>query len=107
MLLSDVFSIKNKELDSLVLWRIADNISAELESETIILNQASGYYNGLNEVGTTIWKLLEHPINFQAICRRIVDEYDVEEDVCRTDLLAFLHQLAENNLISIKNDSSI
>jgi hypothetical protein len=106
MSFADVFTVENKNLDTLILCRYADKLSTELDGETVILELESGTYSGLDEVGTSIWKLLEQPISFQEICREIMAEYDVETDVCRTDLIAFFHELAGSGLISVTNEST-
>ena len=103
MLLTDLINLDNKHLDDLILTRCADKISTGLEGETVILDLASGNYSGLDEVGTTIWNILEQPQIFGDICQRIMAEYKVEEHVCRNDLLTFLKDLADNGLITLKN----
>jgi hypothetical protein len=105
MSFADVFTVENKNLDTLVLCRYADKLSTELDGETVIMDLESGTYSALDAVGTSIWKLLEQPVSFQEICREIMAEYDVEADGCHADLIAFLHELADNGLISVTNDS--
>ncbi|MFH2124034.1 MAG: PqqD family peptide modification chaperone [Pseudomonadota bacterium] len=103
MSLSEIFTLENKELDQLVLIRGEDKISTGLEGETVILDLASGVYSGLDEVGTTIWNLLEQPMSFRDLCQELMAEYAVEEEECRSDLLSFLKDLADNQLITVKN----
>ncbi|MBU1419337.1 MAG: PqqD family peptide modification chaperone [Proteobacteria bacterium] len=102
----DMLSLDNDILDSLLLCREKENISTELEGETVILDMASGIYSGLDAVGTSIWNLLEQPTTFSALCQKIMEEYDVTEDACRTDLLSFLKELADNKLISIRHETA-
>ncbi|MDO9069797.1 MAG: PqqD family protein [Deltaproteobacteria bacterium] len=101
MSFSKIFTLENKELDNLILCRKVDKLSTEMEQETVILDLASGVYSGLDEVGTTIWNILEQPQSFGDICQRIMAEYKVEEHVCRNDLLTFLKDLADNGLITL------
>ena len=103
----EIFNLQNKELDNLILCRGKDKISTELEGETVILNLTSGNYSGLDEVGSSIWKLLEQPRSFQDICRDILAEFEVEEDVCRKDLLSFIKDLADNKLITVQNGKTV
>lgn len=102
MLFTKIFSQENKDLDSLVLKQNTDKISTEHKGETIILDMETGTYHRLDAVGSTIWQLLEQPVSFQTICRRILDEYDVSETDCQTHLLALLTQLAKNKLIVVE-----
>jgi len=103
MSLSAIFNLENKELDNLILIRGEDKISTGLKGETVILDLASGTYSGLDEVGTTIWNLLEQPRRFQDLGQALMAEYAVEEEECRHDLLAFLKDLADNHLITVEN----
>ena len=99
----EIFTLENKELDDLILCRGEDTISTELEGETVILDPASGVYSALDEVGTSIWILLEQPKSFRDVCQGIMAKYAVEEEVCRRDLLAFLKDLGGKQLITVKN----
>jgi hypothetical protein len=100
---SKIFTLENKKLDNLILCRGEATISTELEGETVILDLASGVYSGLDEVGTTIWNLLEQPKSFRDVYQGIMAEYAVEEEECQRDLLAFLKDLAGKQLITVRN----
>ena len=102
----DFFTLENKELDKLILCRGEDTISTDLEGETVIFDLASGVYSGLDEVGTTIWILLEQPKSFRDLCQGIMAQYAVKEEVCRRDLLVFLKDLGGKQLITVKNGSA-
>ncbi len=99
----DFFTLENKELDELILCRAEDTVSTELEGETVILDPQSGVYSRLDEVGTTVWNLLEQPKSFRDLYLEIMAEYAVEEEVCRRDLLAFLKDLGGKQLITVTN----
>lgn len=98
----EILTLESKELDNLILCRGEDTISTELEGETVILDLASGIYSSLDEVGTTIWGLLEQPTSFRDLCQGIMAEYAVEEEECRCDLLVFLKDLAGKQLLTVK-----
>ena len=60
-------------------------------------------FNGLitvNEVGVTIWNMLQEEVTMDDLVREILSEYDVEEAVVRADVEAFLGKLVENNIIT-------
>jgi len=97
------FSITNKNIDKLIICRASKSISTELDGETIILNISSGIYSGLDSIGTTIWNLIEKPISFAQLCDQILKDYDVKKEQCIKDLISFLRELAENNLIEVIN----
>ena len=47
----------------------------------------------LNELGAEIWRLLPQAANDEEIVRRLLAEYEVEEDVLRADVAEFLGKL--------------
>lgn len=96
-----LFSPDNKSLNALLLGRAEDKISTELDGETVILDLASGIYSGLNEVGTSIWNLLDEPQSFASLLSALQEEYEVSDEQCRTDIIAFLIELVDNKLITV------
>ena len=59
--------------------------------------------NGLitvNEVGVTIWKLLQNEVTFDEIVAAVLEEYEVEEDTARADVREFLDTLIENRILA-------
>jgi PqqD family protein of HPr-rel-A system len=81
-------------------------ISSDLGGETVILDIASGVYYGLNEVGATIWQLIQQPQTVQEIQNSLLQEYDVEPQVCTQDLLQILQELQAAGLVNISNETS-
>jgi hypothetical protein len=101
-----IFSTNNPKLKDITLYRAEDKIFTEMDNETIILDIASGIYSGLNPVGTTIWNLLEKPVSIAQIQTTLLAEFDVPEDQCTCDLLDFLKNLAENQLIVLVDNET-
>ena len=59
--------------------------------------------NGLitvNEVGVTIWKLLQNEVTFDEIVAAVLEEYEVEEETARADVREFLDTLIENRILA-------
>ena len=60
-------------------------------------------FNGLitvNEVGQSIWKMLQDEVSFEELVQGILDEYEVEEAVAREDIQEFLDKLAEGGILT-------
>lgn len=53
----------------------------------------------LNEVGADIWRLLPEAEDADEIVRRLLAEYEVEEDVLRHDVDDFLQKLTELEIL--------
>jgi hypothetical protein len=78
-----------------------DVVFRNLEGEAVLLNLQSGVYFGLNETGTMIWNILAENASLNDACARIVQEYAVEPDLAKSDLLKLTAQLLEKGLVTI------
>jgi hypothetical protein len=83
-----------------------DQVSVDLNEESVILHAPSGAYYGLDEVGQRIWQLLQTPTDAGAIHEVILSEFEVEADECARDLLAFLSDLEREGLIGVDDSGA-
>lgn len=83
-----------------------DQVSCRLEGEIAILSLSNGVYYGLDQIGAQVWDLLQEPKSVREICDVIVQEYEVEPDCCRKDLLELLGRLQVEGLIEVRGDSA-
>lgn len=86
---------------STVVKRAKDQISCELDDEVAILNMQSALYFGLDDVGSVIWQQLAEERTVKDICRSVVDQFDVNESQCQSDVIEFLDKLVEAGLVEI------
>lgn len=88
---------------SLASWVVAtnDQIAAQFGDEVVVLGFQTGSYYGLGGVGVTIWNHLQQPRTVAEIRDRLCAEYDVAPEQCEQDLLSFLRQLAQKDLIQV------
>ncbi|MEW6607268.1 MAG: PqqD family protein [bacterium] len=87
-------------MDSTIM-RSSDQVSTSLGEEVVILSLKSEEYFGLKDVGAYIWNIIQEPKTVKDILEAIVNEYDVEPERCKGDLLALLEQLAEEGIIEV------
>jgi hypothetical protein len=71
-----------------------------------ILGLDQAIYNGLNPTGARIWELVRNPIKVSEIHRTIVEEFDVDEETARNDLLDVLTQHQHAALIEVRRSST-
>ena len=93
-------------LESSVIVASTEQISSDLGSEAVILNLKSGVYHGLNEVGASIWKLIQEPKTIKEIQQQLLEEYDVEPEQCYNDVISLLKDLLAAELVVIKNETT-
>jgi hypothetical protein len=84
--------------------RAEDLVSCDLDGETALMSVANGKYYGLDPIGSRIWALLEEARPVAALCAQLRDEYEVEPAQCQQEVLAFLHELAADNLIQVLDE---
>lgn len=81
-------------------WRISDDAVANpVGGETVILHLGNGNYFGLDTIGTLLWEGLKREKVPSEICDEILAEYDVERGVVESDIIQFLEELRENDLV--------
>lgn len=77
------------------------SVYCNVEDEIVILGLRDGVYYGLNDSGAFIWDLIQKPRSITEICDAIVDEYEVEEDTCKMDLLILIQKLLDKGLVEV------
>jgi hypothetical protein len=89
-------------MDSIVS-AVSNQLSADLDGETVILHLESGTYYGLSDVGVRIWNLIQEPRPVSDVRDVLLKEYDVEPVQCGRDVLALLGDLEAHKLIEIRS----
>lgn len=78
---------------------VKDQVSAQLDGETIILTMRDGVYYSVDRVGSRVWSLTASPITLGAVHRTLLDEYEVEADVAWRDLVSLVEDLLRTGLL--------
>ncbi len=75
----------------------------ELGDEIVVANLDTGIYFSLNEVAARIWALLQDSESINAVVTEMMDEYDIDEETIRADVMTLLHHFEENGLMKLNN----
>lgn len=86
-------------LDSL-LSKSNEQVSCDLDGETLILSIENGKYYHMNETSSRIWELLESPREMAALCDSLQEEYDVTPAKCQEQVLVILKEMLEAGLVT-------
>jgi Coenzyme PQQ synthesis protein D (PqqD) len=81
-----------------------DVLISGLQDESVILNLDSERYFGLNEIGTRMLSLLTTSDSIQAAFDLLFDEYEVDREVLRQDLISLVEELVEQGLVEISHE---
>lgn len=85
--------MKIKRSDEAV-WRIIDG-------EIVLLCPGQMMLHALTGCGSRVWELIEEETTLTEIVRRICDEYEVEPQTAREDVIEFIHKLEAIKLVDI------
>ena len=77
--------------------------SADLDGEAVLLDVNSGLYYGLTGVGATIIDLIKEPTTVRTLIEALMEEYDVDPDRVHRDVISFLRDMEDRQLIRILN----
>lgn len=77
-----------------------DLMTTMVDGELIGMSVELGSCYGLNGVGTRIWALLAEPRTVDELCALLAEEYEVETENCRRDVVPYLEELRAEGLIS-------
>jgi hypothetical protein len=96
-----ILRMANLTLETVVARR-AEPLTAPVDGELVMLDPHRSRYFGLDAVGHRIWELLERPRSVGALCAELQGEFDVDAENCLGDVLAFLEELAEAELVEVR-----
>lgn len=83
------------------IQRRQDLLISEMDDEAVMFDIQNGQYIGLNSVANRIWNLIEMPTRLQAICEKLQQEYDVEQEACQRQVRSFVNSLLEKHLAEV------
>ena len=82
--------------------RVPDDVLiSSLQEESVILNLDSERYYGLDDVGTRMLSVLSTSESIEAAYESLRDEYDVDGQVLRQDLLALVENLLQKGIVTV------
>lgn len=104
---AEKLSLRN--LDELALTNnrfeaIKEHLYSEIKGEGVILSLKNGKYYGVNPVGVSIWQAIQSPATLQEIQTAVTREYDVDQENCRQEVLTFLEQMVNEELVEVLNE---
>lgn len=87
--------------DNSLISRHEGWIAAWVDNNLIMMHAESSFYLNLTGSGGRIWELLESPCSVSDLCETLGREFDIERDVARLEVLAFLDQLFLRKAIDV------
>ena len=80
-----------------------EGLISKLQDESVILNLDSERYFGLDDVGTRMLTVLSSSSSIESAYETLRNEYDVDGQVLRQDLIVLVENLLQQELITIQH----
>ena len=79
--------------------RSEEFITSTVDNELVMMSLEKGTYYGLDAIGSQIWENIATPITIEALCQKLVAQFEVNPEECQTDVLAFLNELHQEAMV--------
>ena len=92
-------SIPNDFRDGRVRIQRDADVATCIDDAWMILELASGKYVCLRGTGAAIWEALSEPVDCDELVAKLQERYSVDEERCRTDVVAVIAKLSAINFV--------
>lgn len=75
--------------------------STPVDADLVILNLATNNYVGLDDIGRSIWELLEKPLRVAELCQLMTEKYTGTREEIERDVVLFLRELSGEGLVDV------
>ncbi|GAA4015609.1 hypothetical protein GCM10022280_12990 [Sphingomonas swuensis] len=79
--------------------RSADALSADVGDDVVALQAVRGFAYGMEGVTAAVWQGLEQPATLAELVALLRESYDVDEELCRTEVAELLAQFIAEGLV--------
>ena len=86
-----------------IIQRNTEILASDLDGEKVMMSIEKGEYYGLGKTGTFIWDNIENPIKIIDLTDMIIEKYNVDKNQCFKDIVPFITDLIEKELIIATN----
>jgi hypothetical protein len=87
--------------DVTMISRSPSVLAAEVEGEIVMMSIERGSYFGLDDIGSDIWKRIEHPCTFATLIDGLAAAYDADRATITADVRALLDRMAEQDVVRL------
>ncbi|CAN7590806.1 lasso peptide biosynthesis PqqD family chaperone [Rossellomorea sp. LjRoot5] len=95
----------NSQMISLesTVGQVEGNIVSDMGGEKVMLSISNGKYYNLGEIGGVIWDAIEMPLTLRELIDNLLNEYQVDREICEQQVLSFLEMLLKEEIILIRS----
>ena len=93
-------TINYSQLNKMTTYiRNNNTVSGRLSDELVMMDIDKGKYFSLNPVATRIWDLLVLPLTIDELCDRLMEEYEVDAEQCRTEVTEVINEMVKLGVV--------
>ncbi|MDB6130441.1 MAG: hypothetical protein JWM04_1548 [Verrucomicrobiales bacterium] len=78
-----------------------DQLSTELNGQSVIMNVDTGTYYSLNPVGSVIWRVIQEPATLRQVSDQVIAEFDVDAVRAQADVIKLVQDLVASKLAQV------
>lgn len=97
--------MSQERLETCTIKQTDENVSTEIDGETVMMDLKLGVYSSFNTVGSFIWNELQDEKGFFPVLDSILENFDVDREIAHKELTLFLDELYEKNLIEVQTSN--
>lgn len=75
---------------------------SDLAGEKVMVDFETGKYFLLKGTANDIWDLLQDGVTVEEIVGKLLEQYDVSEEICRKEVIEFLKKMEEYQFIVLE-----
>lgn len=83
------------------IYKTDNFVESDIEGQTVMMSIENSKYFGMDEIGTSIWNNLTDSISFSQLIEKLLEEYDIDREICEKDTRDYLDRLLDFKLIKI------
>jgi len=81
--------------------RTSEIVGTDVDGEVVLLNPISWNYFELDNIGSSIWELLETPQSLPSLVDTLMGKFNVDRARCLSDAQQFLDALITHGLVAV------
>ncbi len=84
---------------NIVLQHNPNILQSQNEGAVFMMDKKLTQYFGVDSVGLRVWQLFEKGRSIEAVCDKLVDEFDIGMHQCLTDIKPFVNELLKHDML--------
>ena len=83
-----------------------DIVAVEADGEIVMLSIEKGAYYSVGETSRAIWEAIAQPCTVASLVDELTERYQIDRGECERDVLAFVADMIEENLVEVQRVSA-